>query len=72
MLKPSSPGQHQIEDDEVRAFAGQNLIERLRGVGHLDGEAFSHEQVAHQAPNVLVILDDDDERVGDSASWTAR
>jgi hypothetical protein len=56
--------QHEIEDDEIGPLAGKHLVERRAALSHLHREALADQQIAHQALNLLVVFDKDNQGVG--------
>jgi hypothetical protein len=61
--KPVLARQHDVEHHEIRlAEHGAEAVERCAAVADIDAKAFAREIVAQQAPDLDVVLDDENMR----------
>ena len=56
--RPSSPGQHQVEHDQVDGLASQQAVQRLGIFGEQDFEAFLGQVAAQQVADACIVVDD--------------
>ncbi len=58
-------GQHQVEDDQIRCEPAHRRTHRLAVPGRLHLESLARKQIADEAGDLLVVLDDQNLRIRD-------